>query len=303
MSGSWDDYRYFLAIARTGSLTGAANVLSVSQPTVSRRLDAMERGMGQRLFTRTRKGYELTAAGTEYFEAVARAEEALLQADRNLFGQDQEIAGRLRFTGTEIFVNGYLGPHLWAFLRDHPEIEIDLLCTQSLVDIGRGEADIAIRFTDRPPETLVGRRLGTVVYGIYVAAGPLGEKFFDTDVDNLPWIGLHSETFNRRLYGTLLPSVRPRHQVDNMAAVQAMVGAGLAASILPCYTADRDENLQRLSATPLTDPKFDIWMLYHPDARRTRRLRLFAEFLVRRIRADIDLFEGRSHQFRGESQS
>lgn len=271
-------------------------MLAVSQPTVSRRLDAMERSLGVRLFNRTRKGYELTPSGAELFETVARVEEELLQADRSLLGRDQEISGGLCFTSTEIFVNGYLGPHLWTLLREHPEIELNLVCTQSLLSINRGEADIAIRFTEKPPEALVGRRLGTVAYGIYAAADPAGQAFTERDTDDLPWIGMHDESFNRMLYGTFLPSTRPKHRVDSMAAMQAMVRAGLGVSILPCYTADRDTTLRRLTPKPLIDPKFDIWMLYHPDARHTRRLRLFADFLTRQIKADIELFEGRSHE-------
>ena len=84
-----------------------------------------------------------------------------------------------------------------------------------------------------------------------------------------------------------------------MAAMHAMVRDGLGVSILPCYTADRDHAPRRLAATPLVDPKFDIWILYHRDARRTRRLRLFADFLTRQIKWDADLFEGRRHQSKG----
>jgi len=85
----------------------------------------------------------------------------------------------------------------------------------------------------------------------------------------------------------------PKHRVDSMAAMLAMVREGLGVSILPCYTADLDPALARLDSSVFRDPKFDIWILNHPDARRTRRLRLFADFLVKRIKADVELFEGR----------
>ena len=293
MQTSWDDHRYFLAIARARSLTGAAKALAVSQPTVSRRLEAMERNLGSQLFHRTRKGYELTPTGADLFDTVVRVEEELLEADRNIFGRDQEISGALRFTSTEIFINGYLGPHIWDFLRLNDEIELQLVCTQSVLSISRREADIAVRFTEKPPETLVGKRLGTVAYAIYAAAGPESRRVAALDRSDWNWIGMHNETFNRMLYGTFLPSTRPKHRVDSMAAMHAMVQEGLGVSILPCYTADLDPALTRLDSSVFRDPKFDIWILYHPDARRTRRLRLFADFLVQRIKADIDLFEGR----------
>jgi DNA-binding transcriptional LysR family regulator len=135
--------------------------------------------------------------------------------------------------------------------------------------------------------------LGTAAYAIYGAAEVGGDRLLETKRPDWEWIGLHDETFNRMLYGTFLPGTRPKHRVDSMAAIQAMVGEGLGVSILPCYTADRDPLLKRLGASPLLDPKFDIWVLYHPDARRTRRLRLFADFIANRIKSDIDLFEGR----------
>ena len=117
MNASWDDHRYFLAIARAGSLTEAAKVLAVSQPTVSRRLDAMEQKLGVRLFRRTRRGYQLTENGAHLFQTVVRVEEQLLEADRNLVGRDTEMAGTLRFTSTENLINGFLGPHLGLSAR------------------------------------------------------------------------------------------------------------------------------------------------------------------------------------------
>jgi len=293
MQASWDDHRYFLAIARGGSLTAASKILTVSQPTVSRRLGAMERKFGTRLFNRTRQGYELTATGIELFETVARVEEALNEIDRSILGRDQSISGSLRFTSTEIFVNGYVGKHIWNFLRQNSNVEIELICTQSTLSLSRGEADLAIRFTDKPPDTLIGRKLATVAYGIYAASGPSGECFLTTGQTDWEWIGMHDETFNRMIFGTFAPSTKLKHRVDSMEAMHAMVRAGLGVSILPCYTADPDPGLVRLHEEPLLDEKFTMWILYHPDARRTRRLRLFADFITDRIKSDSDLIEGR----------
>ena len=294
MQTSWDDHRYFLAIARAGSLTSAAEALAVSQPTVSRRLDAMERVRGVRLFNRTRKGYELTESGAELFKTVVRVEEELTEADRTIFGRDDQVSGPLRFTSTEIFINGYLGPSVWRFLRDHPDIEIQLICTQSTLSLSRGDADLAVRFTESPPDTLVGRRLGTVAYGIYAAAGSAGERFRQDGRSSREWIGMHNEAFNRMVFGTFAPGSRLKHRVDSMMAMHDMVREGLGMSILPCYTADLDPAFARLNPEPLTDAKFDIWVLYHPDVRRTKRLRLFADFIAEKIKSDIELIEGRS---------
>jgi DNA-binding transcriptional LysR family regulator len=293
MTMSWEDHRFFLAIARAGTLTAAAATLAVSQPTVSRRLEAMERKLGARLFHRTRKGYELTASGAELFDTVARVEEELAEANRSISGRDQSISGSLRVTSTETFINGYLGQHVWEFLRENNEVEIQLICTDSMLSLSRGEADLAIRFTENPPETLIGRRLGSLAYAIYAATGPAGDRFSSGEPSRWEWIGMHTEAFNRMVFGTFSPSSRLKHRVDSVSTMRAMARAGLGVSILPCYVADLDPGLRRVDPEPLIDSRFDMWVLYHPNARRTRRLRKFAQYLMKKIRADIDLFEGR----------
>ena len=172
---------------------------------VSRRLEAIERKLGARLFHRTRKGYELTAEGAELFETVARVEEELAEADRGVFGRDQSISGLLRFTSTETFMNGYLGQHIWEFLQENSEVEIQLICTDSTLSLARGEADLAIRFTKHPPETLIGRRLTSVAYAIYAAAGLAGDRFSRGERSRWEWVGMHTESFNRMIFGTFPP--------------------------------------------------------------------------------------------------
>jgi len=293
MIRDWDDLRFFLAIARARSLTAAGKALGVSQPTVSRRLDSLEARLNVRLFDRTRQGYELTAVGMDLFETVQHVEEDLAEADRKIYGKDQEARGGLRVTCTEYLLNGYLAPFLWQFLREHPGIELSVICTQAPLSLSRSDADLAIRFTQRPPETLAGRRLAAVAYGIYVAKGPQGAHFTIDNRRNWEWVGIHDDTYNRMLFGTLSPGARLKHRVDSMAAMQSMVRAGLAVTLLPCYIADRDPALRRLDPQPLLDSKFDLWLLYHPDVRRVYRVRLFADFIIDLVKTDRDLFEGR----------
>jgi len=147
MDMDWDHYRYFLTIARTRSLTAAGKKLGVSQPTVSRRLDAMESRLKVRLFDRTTRGYELTAAGLEIFEAVEGIWEDLSGIERKVFGQDLRLTGSLRVTCTEVFLNSYLAPHVWDFLVRHPAIEFSIISTDAQLSLSRREADVAIRFT------------------------------------------------------------------------------------------------------------------------------------------------------------
>jgi DNA-binding transcriptional LysR family regulator len=293
MARDWDDLRFFLAIARERSLTAAGKALGVSQPTVSRRLDSLEARLNVRLFDRTRQGYELTAVGMELFETAQRVEEDLAEADRKIYGKDQDARGGLRVTCTETLLNGYLAPFLWQFLREHPGIELSVICTDAFLSLSRSDADLAIRFTQRPPETLAGRRLTAVAYGIYAARGPKGAHITIANQQGWEWVGIYDDTYNRMVFGTVSPGGRVKHRVDSVAAMQSMVRAGLGVTLLPCYVADRDPDLHRIDPEPLLDSKFDMWLLYHPDVRRVYRVRLFADFIIDLIKTDRDLFEGR----------
>ena len=296
MGMDWDHYRYFLAISRSRSLTAAGRALGVSQPTVSRRLDAMEARLKVRLFDRTERGYELTAAGMEIFEAVERVGEDLTGIERKVFGKDRRLTGSLRVTCTEILLNGYLDLHVWRFLEQHPGIEFGVLCTDAQLSLSRRDADLAIRFTGKPPETLVSRRLARAAFGIYAARTEAGGRLDRSNVGSWDWIGWHDEIYNRMLITGAFPAARIKHRVDSTAAMQSMARRGLGVAVLPCYTADRDSGLRRVLPELLSDGTPDLWLLYHPDVRGVSRVRLFADFIAGVITSDLDLFEGRRPQ-------
>ena len=293
MNKNWDDHRYFLAIAREHTLTAAGKALGVSQPTVSRRLEALETRIKVRLFDRTRYGYELTAVGLDLFDTVQQVEEDLAEVDRKIYGKDQELTGGLRITCTEPLLNSYLSPFVWQFLKQHPGIELSVICTDSPLSLSRGEADLAIRFTQRPPATLASRRLASVAYAVYSASSAAGERFTPSNRPDWDWIGLINETHNRMLFGTTFPEGQFKHRVDSVAAMQSMVRNGLGVTILPCYIADRDESLRRTESEIMLDGKLDLSILRHPEIRSAYRVRLFTNFITEVILSDVDLFEGR----------
>lgn len=291
MAGNWDDHRFFLAVAREGSLTAAGRAIGVSQPTVSRRLESLERRLKVRLFDRTRHGYELTAAGTELFAAVQRVDEQLAEAGRKIHGKDQTAAGELRLTCTEIFLNGYLAPLLWRFLSRHPGIDFSVICTDSALSLGRSDADLAIRFARHPPDTLVGHRLASVAYAVYAERRAAQDS--RTSPGEWDWIGAVDDLHNRLLFADAFPEGRFKHRVDTVEAMQSMAHSGLGITVLPCYIGDRDEGLRRLQPERLLDCGLDLWILHHPDIRSVYRVRLLADFIAETIKEDLDLFEGR----------
>jgi len=293
MSMNWDDLRYFLAIARAESLSGAGRELGVSQPTVSRRLAAIEDRLGVRLFDRTKQGYMLSPAGSGILETVEHVEQELADIDRRVFGEDWRLRGSLRVTCTAVMAKLYLAEPMARFVTEHPDIDLSVMCTFQHLSLSRREADVAIRVTDRPPDTLVGRRLCDVALGVYasaerarsIAGGDAAPGAWD-------WIGWQDETYNRLMISAAYPKARIRHRVDDMLTMRAMVAAGLGVVALPCYVADRDQRLRRVVAETMTQAGLHLWVLSHPDVRRVARVRLFSQFIAEAIVADHDLFEG-----------
>lgn len=296
MAMNWDDYRYFLAIARARSLTAAGRALGVSQPTVSRRLESMESRLKVRLFDRTQRGYEMTPAAMDIYETIERVGEDLSDIERKVFGKDLQLTGSLRVTCTEVLLNGYLAPHVWQFLDRHPGIEFGVICTDAQLSLSRRDADLAIRFTGRPPETLVGRRLAKAAFGIYAGRDVAHALLDRSSVQSWDWIGWHDEVYNRMLITNAFPEARIKHRVDSTAAMQSMARHGLGIAVLPCYTADPDPGLRRALPELLSEGTPDLWILHHPDVRGVSRVSLFAEFIADIITADLDLFEGRRPQ-------
>ena len=297
---NWDDLRFFLAIARSHSLTAAGRKLGVSQPTVSRRLAAMEGRLGVRLFDRTKAGYELSAPGAEIFETAQHVEDELNGIDRKVFGRDRRLTGSLRITCTEVMANLYLARHLSVFLREHPEIDLGVVCTFQHLSLSRREADIAIRATSRPPDTLVGRRLAKVALGVYAAAATKADSVDSSAPAEWTWIGWQDETYNRMLITSPFPDAEIRHRVDDMQTMRSMARHGLGVVVLPCYVGDLDPGLRRIVPEPMKENAPDLWVLSHPDVRRVARVRLFTDFIAEIIQSDTDLFEGRRPQGRGQ---
>src|SRR5262249_46370685 len=153
--------RTFLAVARAGSLAEAARGLGVSYSTVSRRLAALEHGLGVRLFDRGGAAYQLTPEGAEMIEAAHRMEAQFEAPPRPVRGRDARLSGRVRVAPTDALATAFM-PELASFTRRYPEIEIDLLSTPEPADLAMREAEVALLVTDRPPPNLVGRRLAAL---------------------------------------------------------------------------------------------------------------------------------------------
>lgn len=289
---NWDDLRIFLAVARSKSLTVAARTLSVNQSTVSRRLAAMEQHLGVRLLDRSAATHALTPAGLELFDTALTVEERFAEIQRRVIGRDSQLRGRLRVTCTDNFANSYLAPHLARFAAIHPEIDLEVITRYQHVSLARREADVAIRTTPDPPESLVGRRLFRFALAVYGAADYVSALPREPSPSELVWIGWDSDAYNRLMITSHFPNANIRHRVDSLLEMRALAREGLGVTVLGCFAGDCDIGLRRVYAEPITENAMDLWILSHPDVRRAARVRAFTRFISKTFMADRDLFQG-----------
>lgn len=295
-ASDWDDLRVFLAVARAGSLSGAAQTLGVNHSTVFRRLGAFEAQLGVRLFDRLAGGYARTAAGEEMFAAVEEIEERVTALERRITGRDLELRGTLRVTTTDTIAASFGPRHVAAFRAAYPGIVVELSAAVERVSLSRRDADVAIRPTNRPPDSLVGRRLARLAMAVYAARA----------ARDLPATGSPAFWQGPWLQGDdNIAHVASVRWLDANAAAGAIVfrgntltvlreacRAGLGLAVLPCYLADGDPALRRLG-DPVVELATDLWLLTHEDLRQTARVRAFLDFMAEAVARDRDLIEGR----------
>lgn len=285
----WDDARIFLTVAREGSISGAAKRLGVQHSTVSRRIRALEQKLATPLVERKVSGYVLTEAGEELKQSASRIENELLVFEGAFCGQADDVAGELRVTAIANMASTVLMPYFARFSVAYPRIELSVQVTNDSVRLSEREADVAIRQTNEPLETLIGTRLTTVASAVYgsrdycaaVKSGHAAEK----------WIGVDCCEYHRTWTRQAWPQAEHEFYVDETSLTLGALKEGLGVGFLPCFLGDSDPELVRFRE-PEKQHELGLWLLYHRDLRNTRRVALFREHMQREIKQAAALFEG-----------
>lgn len=283
----WDDLKTILAIAKAGSLSGAARELGVSHATVFRRLADSERRLGVMLFERARSGYTPTAAGEDIATAARRIEHEVLAVERRVIGQDLRPSGSVRVTTTDTLLMGLLSPIFADFRRAYPDIALEVVVSNQLFSLTKREADIAIRPSQAPPESLVGRRIGTIAQAIYGLRTSVAARGREPALDDADWVGPDANMAYRPLEAWMAMQghdARCRYRVDTMLGMHAAVRDGLGMAVLPCYLGEQDSRIARVGE-PIAELATDLWLLTHPDLRRVARIRAVQDFIAEALRA------------------
>ncbi|GAB4360058.1 MAG: LysR family transcriptional regulator [Kiloniellaceae bacterium] len=286
------DLATLLAIAREGSLAGAARRLRVNHSTVFRRLGAIEARLGTRLFERQGGSYVTTAAGEDLLRTAERVEAEVEALERRLSGQDLRLTGSLRLTAPDDLAEVVAMPLLAQFRRRYPEITLELVLDNRMLNLTRREADIALRPTRQPPETLAGRRVAALASAVYGTADQPRPK--DPAGPEQRWVAWE-EGAGPPLVARWLAANVDRHAIayrsNSMFNQASAARHGLGLAILPCFLGDSDPRLQRVTP-PLNDLATELWLLTHPDLQRTARIRALLDLLYESLRRQRRLFEG-----------
>jgi DNA-binding transcriptional LysR family regulator len=285
---SWDDVRVFLVLARAGSLSEAARTLAVEHSTIARRVDALEQVLGVRLFDRMPRGWRLTAEGEALQAQAQRIEDEALAFERAA-SKVAPLSGAVRISAPPALAAAYLAPRLAEIRRALPGIALELSAQPQQASLARREADIALRLVRPNAQGLVLRALGEVGFGLYAAPAWL-------QLDEAQWqFTGYDESLSetpQQLWLEEFAGTRPfALRSNDLLAQREAARAGIGVALLPHVLAKGVRGLSRIAAHPVPVTR-TLWLVMHPDLRRSPRVRATADQLIAITERDAALLRG-----------
>jgi DNA-binding transcriptional LysR family regulator len=287
----WEDVRYFVALARHGTLSATARALRVNHATVARRIASLETLLGRAVFDRRAKGYVLTAEGKEVLDGANAMDEGALAVLRRL-DAGTELSGLVRLAVGRVLAERFLIDRLRAFHERYPAIDLEVIGGSRVVSLAKREAEVALRYGAPKDNELVGRRLATITFGLYASAA-YRDKLkagqtpafigFDQGSDFIAEARWMASQFGSRRF-----SFRTNSQTTQAAAARA----GYGVALLPRYVvATHEPDLVQVSLGGRL-PKGDVWLLIRRDLTKVPRIRAVADYLVEVFQRERRLLAG-----------
>jgi DNA-binding transcriptional LysR family regulator len=283
----WEDIRHFLAVAQSGTLSGAARNLKVDHATVSRRLAALEAALDVRLIDRLPRSCRLTAIGTQVFEQAVEMEAGAHGIARLAKAAHTPLFGRVTLSAPPVLVAHLFAEQLARFRAEYPDIRLSLAAQGQPISLSRREADVAVRLVQPDEAGSVMRKIGTMAFGLYAhrsyvhLAAPERWQFVAFDES---FAGMPQQLWLLGIAGGRPVACELNHISEHLIAVRA--GVGVAG--LPCFLGERDPDLVRIDEDL---PPFarDIWLAVHRDLRKTPAVRAVMDFAAAVISENRDL--------------
>ncbi|MGP4727532.1 LysR family transcriptional regulator [Agrobacterium deltaense] len=291
----WSSMEAFLAIARTGRLTVAAQRLGIDHTTLSRRIKQLETALQTRLFERSVNGYQLTSQGERFLKASQQVETIALQAAQDISGSSSKIAGSVRIGATDGFGTIFLAPRLVAMSAEHPELSVELVTMPRLFNLTKREADLAIGLTRPDKGRLYAHKLTDYELGLYGSVEYLertGQPANQSELRRHRLVGyvpelIYADALNYIPHVTR--DVEPWITSSNLVAQLNMTLAHAGLCILPRFMASVDPRLKQVLADEVRLVR-SFWLIVHADIRDLARIRYCSEFLTEEVRANRKLF-------------
>lgn len=268
------DLELVLALVRGGTLADAGERLAVDASTVFRAIQRIERGLGQRLFERSRAGYQALALAQALATHAEQLEVTLESARSAVQQRPDEVSGTVRITTTDSILHGLVAPALKPLSALHPRLDYELHAGNELANLTRRDTDIAVRATKRPPPHLVGRQVGVIRVALYASAQSTWRSLDEAKANQAAWIAPdealpeHPSVLWRKRH---LPKVVPTYRVNSLLTVMELVSLNLGVGILPIFLAEGREGLVRIT-DELEEGRTELWLLTHPESRHVRRV-------------------------------
>jgi DNA-binding transcriptional LysR family regulator len=279
----WDDVRFFLAVTRAGSLSGAARVLGVGHVTVGRRIALLEKRLGVTVLQRTPDGFEVTSAGEAILRRCIAMENAALDLERAAAGRDSLAVGSIRLTATEALAHRVIAPAIAELRKNHPDLRVDLAVGVRSLDIARREADLAVRVGRPSGSGLVCRKLGEVGYSLYASRSYIakhrtpqrGEGLAGHDLITFTGAPAATSPF---FMNESLDEARIALRCDNPLIQVQAAAKGIGIAELACFLGDDCADLVRI--WPGEPPALrSVWLVLHEDLRRSARIRVLSSMI------------------------
>jgi DNA-binding transcriptional LysR family regulator len=302
----WNDLRFFLAVARSGSTAAAARQLGVNQSTVVRRVAALEKGLGVRLFNKKRDGYRLTAEGAALLQEAAGVETSVQALIRRAAALDSALTGSLRVTTAEGMALGLVQQLLGEFHRRYPGIQVNLLVEDRYSDLRDGQAEVALRAGPPGDDSLVGRKLADFSWAVYGSHGYVerfGRPTAPDDLNGHRLVGFEGPIEDITA-ARWLREMAPRGEIacrgNSVLGLLFAAQSGFGLALLPCQIGDVEAGLVRvIDAQPgLTG---GLWILTHPDLHKRPKIRAFFDFMADEILKYRPLLLGQGRPPRGSA--
>ena len=281
----WDDLRYLLAIQRQGSLEKAARTLKTNATTVGRRLSQLEARLGAKLFDRTSRGLTMTETARRTLPHAEQMEQHAYALARVVASSDGRHEGVVHVTSTEAIATRFLMPHLPRLRSEHPGIDLVLTCAERRLDLGKREADIALRLTRPEEPDVVAKKLFRIEMSLYASASYVAKRGHPGGADGFRSHDLVAFAEGRasrpenEWLARNCPGARVVFRTSSVAALCDAAQVGLGIGLLPSLVADREPSLVRLTTPEPPQPRH-VWLAYHRDLAPSPRARAVIDFLV-----------------------